>query len=725
MCRTKSETLFGSSRGEGVPDAARALYLEAEREHAEGNLDVALRRHEAFLDAVAGLPAASTAHSNIADSLLHLGRVDEALREADRAVEVDPTNGLAWCTRGECLAALKRWEDSLASHRHAVELEPGKRACWSLLAEALQDVDRHEEALEAVGRALDVSEPESISKILLQRTRSLCALSRREEALACLDRIPESDPEWPFAQCLAGSVLYRLGRFELALVRFEGHPPDSSTSALVGYFRGLALKALGRNVEALKELERAADLDSADPHIWAAKGALERRLRMEEDARASLRRVLDSDPPPDVRRWTEETLDDLGPEFRELPFDEARIDRWSGSHRDEEHLSFSRDLSRWAVSSRSGRGARVLVLIDGEERGSFADSGRIAWHPDGVRYAFAARPRRKWRVATDQGEGEEFERIEPESVWWGQGDQLVFAARSGREWRWILGHHVSSGFDAVEPGSIALAPRGERAAAVARRRHGVWDARFVVTPEGELGPYDEVEGITFSEDGTRLAFIAEREGVRFAVRDGVEVGGYDDLREVRLVGPSADLTFLATRGELSFLVYDGREGPEFDDTIDLTRSPTSGGFAYLGSRGEEWFLVRDGAEEPIRLSADDPRWAQDPRMRLLRYSPDGQRIALAEQIDMRSRIHLDGRRGPRFHRIGSTAFSPDSRQFAYIASSIGRSDQEASDALIVEDGVARTGRRLIGHSLRAMAGGFAAVRTTGTELLRVFVRPVE
>ncbi|HJP77677.1 MAG TPA: tetratricopeptide repeat protein [Pseudonocardiaceae bacterium] len=66
-----------------------------------------------------------------------LGRQDEALRWADRAVSVEPLAANSWVYRGTALLELGRTEDAITAARRAVELGPESFASHYLLGRAL------------------------------------------------------------------------------------------------------------------------------------------------------------------------------------------------------------------------------------------------------------------------------------------------------------------------------------------------------------------------------------------------------------------------------------------------------------------------------------------------------------------------------------------------------------------------------------------------------------
>ena len=83
-------------------------------------------------------------------------RYVEALRAAQRAVELDGENAEAWYVQGTCQAMLAHYEDALADFEHALQLDQAYAAAWDGKAWVLGILGRKDEALLAVEHALQI-----------------------------------------------------------------------------------------------------------------------------------------------------------------------------------------------------------------------------------------------------------------------------------------------------------------------------------------------------------------------------------------------------------------------------------------------------------------------------------------------------------------------------------------------------------------------------------------
>ena len=85
---------------------------------------------------------------NVATLLSYnLGRLDESLAFAERAVELDPLNAISFIRLGRPLAALSRLTEAEQAQRKALEISPDGVAFRFLLAITLERQGRHDEAM--------------------------------------------------------------------------------------------------------------------------------------------------------------------------------------------------------------------------------------------------------------------------------------------------------------------------------------------------------------------------------------------------------------------------------------------------------------------------------------------------------------------------------------------------------------------------------------------------
>ncbi|HKG23480.1 MAG TPA: tetratricopeptide repeat protein, partial [Blastocatellia bacterium] len=215
--------------------------------------------------------AEAAAASELALAAYDEKRYEDALRELDRALNINPENPSAWNNRGVTLGKLNRYEGALESYDCALNINPENPSVWYNRGIALRKLNRYEEALESYDRALNIN-PENPSA-WNNRGFVLDDLNRYEEALESYDRALSIDPEDHSAWYNRGVTLGNISRYEEALESYDRalsiDPEDPGT----WYNRGNTLAELNRYEEALESYDRALSIDPEEKRTWLGRAA--------------------------------------------------------------------------------------------------------------------------------------------------------------------------------------------------------------------------------------------------------------------------------------------------------------------------------------------------------------------------------------------------------------------------------------------------------------------
>jgi len=102
-------------------------------------------------------PGGIDVHTDYGYLLMHLGRLDEAIREGEIAVQLDPVSSLTRSALGRFYYRAHRYEEALRHLQRAVELEPRSAHANYRLADLYAQVGKYAEAIAAYERARDAS----------------------------------------------------------------------------------------------------------------------------------------------------------------------------------------------------------------------------------------------------------------------------------------------------------------------------------------------------------------------------------------------------------------------------------------------------------------------------------------------------------------------------------------------------------------------------------------
>jgi roadblock/LC7 domain-containing protein len=117
------------------------------------------------------------------------------------------------------------------------------------------------------------------------------------------------------------------------------------------------------------------------------------------------------------------------------------------------------------------------------------------------------------------------------------------------------------------------------------------------TPQGSAAlaaaskQYDGVQGLTFSPDGKRFAYIATIGKKQLAVIDGQESNQYDSVTGLKFSPDGSRVAFFAGLGKKQLAVVDGAEGSQYDSVMRLTFSPDGKYVAYIAALGKKQQVI--------------------------------------------------------------------------------------------------------------------------------------
>jgi tetratricopeptide (TPR) repeat protein len=159
------------------------------------------------------------AHNRRGELLADAGRVDDAMRDFQVAISLDPKCSLAIHNRAVTFAQQNEFDAALRDFNRVIELNPGLAVAYRNRAELLAALGRMEEAIRDYNEALE-SLPEDAQ---LYRARA-CAyqqLGEFSKSLADFDRAIELSPKDPDALTQRGNLAAEQGKFEQAQADFH------------------------------------------------------------------------------------------------------------------------------------------------------------------------------------------------------------------------------------------------------------------------------------------------------------------------------------------------------------------------------------------------------------------------------------------------------------------------------------------------------------------------
>lgn len=297
----------------------------------------------AFREALKRDPKDAKALGFLAQTLVQVGRVDEALPLLDKSLAYDPQFYPAWLAKGHALAKLGQYKEALVCFQQAhnfgdpnaaryVEqcrrrLQPeeptstatgdsiGEARNWFAKAAALAKSGEHTVAVSCYEKGLKLQPRNAAAWFNMGHCMGL--LGRHQDVVRCCDRALEIDPKDSQHWLLRGLGLYSMESYQDAIASFQQAEKFGDASAAdhiaecrrklspkaeLYFVTGSGYQQEGRNADAIACYEKGLAINPNNGVIWSNLGAALLALKRGAEAVVCFDRAIALDP-HDASAW--------------------------------------------------------------------------------------------------------------------------------------------------------------------------------------------------------------------------------------------------------------------------------------------------------------------------------------------------------------------------------------------------------------------------------------
>ena len=239
----------------------------------QGRLDEAVRHYERALQLN---PAFVEDYVNLGRVLAQQGKLDEAVQQYKLALQLDPHFALAEFNLGVARASQGKIDEAVQHYRQAIEINPGHVEAHINLGQAMTLLGKLDEAIQHYDRALQLQPGNAVAHFKLGE--ALDAQGRANEAVQHYQRALQLDPGYAEAHVNLGTALATEGRINDAIQQFERAIQIRPGFAEAHVNLGSALASQGKLVQGRAHLEQALGLATAQ-HDTALAESIRARLK--------------------------------------------------------------------------------------------------------------------------------------------------------------------------------------------------------------------------------------------------------------------------------------------------------------------------------------------------------------------------------------------------------------------------------------------------------------
>jgi tetratricopeptide (TPR) repeat protein len=249
---------------------SQAIALKPDLAEAHNNLGITLKELGRLNESEASLrqtiklkPDLAEAHNNLGITLKELGRLNESEASLRQTIKLKPDYAEAHNNLGITLKELGRLNESEASYSQAIALKPDYAEAHYNLGITLKELGRLNES-EASFRQAIALKPDKFADAYDQLGVILQKRGEFEEAEVCYKKCMSLEPNKITKTLSKGSIFFKQGHFEQALIAFENYDDRISKAQILE-----TLYALGRIDEIHERIEARADLDDQNLRVSA------------------------------------------------------------------------------------------------------------------------------------------------------------------------------------------------------------------------------------------------------------------------------------------------------------------------------------------------------------------------------------------------------------------------------------------------------------------------
>ena len=241
------------------------------------------------------------AHFNKAAKLYQEGRVDDAINELKKAIDLEPDHVKSHSTLAAIYEAQERYEEAILAYRKVLRIEMDDARANLRLGVILMRQGRYDEALTPLRMAWSNDQRNSRAANALA-----CALDETGDfntAQIMYEEALKLDPGLADARFNLGILHFNQKRYEAAITNFVTYMVKVGDNSRAHRNIGRSLEQLGQLDGAINSLTKAANLDADNPEILFDLAIVYDLKEDTETALATYRRALNLNPGYEEARY--------------------------------------------------------------------------------------------------------------------------------------------------------------------------------------------------------------------------------------------------------------------------------------------------------------------------------------------------------------------------------------------------------------------------------------
>ncbi len=239
-------------------------------------------------------PDSPTAYSNRGIIYMNENKIDEALHDFAKALELKPDYSDVFNNRGVLLTRQGKYNEALKDFDESIKAEPGLSPTYNNRGYVLMHLNRLEESLNSYNKAIQLDERNADA--YFNRGILMKYSNRNEEAVKDFSRTIELNPSYADAYFNRGVSLMGLSRLDEAMSDLNNALRLNPRLSDVFEYRGTLFINKGMYNEALNDFNKLIELQPRSGKAYLNRGTLNNALKKFADAIADFNMAISLQP---------------------------------------------------------------------------------------------------------------------------------------------------------------------------------------------------------------------------------------------------------------------------------------------------------------------------------------------------------------------------------------------------------------------------------------------
>jgi len=208
--------------------------------------------------------------------LIHLKKIDEAIKSWDHAIKIKPDYAEAYYNRGKALHELqKKIEPAIESFDKAIQIKPDYAEAYNNRGNAFRDFNKLNEAIESYDKAIQIKP--DYADAYYNRGNAFRDFNKLNEAIESYDKAIQIKPDYMEAYNNRGTSLKDFNKLNEAIENFNKAIQIKPDSYEAYYNRGTTFLELKKIEPAIESFDKAIQIkpDYVEAHYNRGKAFLE------------------------------------------------------------------------------------------------------------------------------------------------------------------------------------------------------------------------------------------------------------------------------------------------------------------------------------------------------------------------------------------------------------------------------------------------------------------